>query len=509
MIAARARTVGRRFPDYGWAWPTGELDCLLKAALLPDDEAAFAEAAGWLSRNNIDVVEFREHRLLAAIASRFGKRLDLHPTYPRLAGLQKMLWSRSRLAYREAWPALAALARLTDRPMLIKGASRVAVDPESRRGRVSHDIDLLVRPDRMADAFQIMADEGWQAATGSGLLLLKARAASLNSMNFHRGRHGDLDIHRVAYHPSQASRADDEAIWERASAADLDGIPVLVPSPADRIALAIAHGGLDAHSHSDWLVDVDATVRQATVDWAVLARVLGMRGILVPAAAALTYLSGIGTPVPQAALAAIVAAADRTGPWQRASLLEAKPRTDFTRLSAAARGIVKQIRLWRSRPVHERPTDAVWRGRSRRRSPALPAEPATSHAIPIPRATPRNQLVTVEIELGITVPKLYRRIELELSTETRHIARLRYRTRGLRAGLLTLRFIGTVAFDRSEAMLRLESRPSRQVRRWDDRRVADRYGAIPLTMLTATIGGAPAGKAEETIAPLGSVAARR
>ncbi|TGT79169.1 hypothetical protein EN807_34740, partial [Mesorhizobium sp. M5C.F.Ca.ET.164.01.1.1] len=61
-MMAKIRRIGRRFPDYGWSWPTGSLDRLLKAALLPDEEAARLCAAGWLDENDIDHVSFREHR---------------------------------------------------------------------------------------------------------------------------------------------------------------------------------------------------------------------------------------------------------------------------------------------------------------------------------------------------------------------------------------------------------------------------------------------------------------
>ena len=101
-MATTFRRISRRFPDYGWAWPTNELDRLLKAVLLPDQRAAQAQASRWLDGNDIDAVEFREHRLLAAIADRFGKALGAHSAHPRLAGLQKMLWTKSRLAMREA-----------------------------------------------------------------------------------------------------------------------------------------------------------------------------------------------------------------------------------------------------------------------------------------------------------------------------------------------------------------------------------------------------------------------
>ena len=65
------RQVSRSFPDHGWAWPDGGLDQLLKAALLADD-AALILAENWLADHDIETAGFREHRLLAAIAHRFG-----------------------------------------------------------------------------------------------------------------------------------------------------------------------------------------------------------------------------------------------------------------------------------------------------------------------------------------------------------------------------------------------------------------------------------------------------
>ena len=78
-MTSEPRRVSRRFPDYGWAWPTRDLDLLLKAVLLKDDDRALAAALSWLATHDLDAVEFREHRLLAALSDRFGKRLSSSP----------------------------------------------------------------------------------------------------------------------------------------------------------------------------------------------------------------------------------------------------------------------------------------------------------------------------------------------------------------------------------------------------------------------------------------------
>ncbi|WP_246673841.1 MULTISPECIES: hypothetical protein [unclassified Mesorhizobium] len=149
------------------------------------------------------------------------------------------------------------------------------------------------------------------------------------------------------YDGSQQSDEDDQAIWRRA-AAQFSGVGVLVPSPADRIAIAIAHAGLDAHTHSDWLVNCAVAIRAGDVDWDVFLDVVARRGLAVAAAAALSYLAlDIGAAVPNRVLARVLDMADLTGLSRWSAVLQAKPRTDFGRLAWLSRGFAKQLRLRR------------------------------------------------------------------------------------------------------------------------------------------------------------------
>ena len=273
-----------------------------------------------------------------------------------------------------------------------------------------------------------------------------------------------------------------KALWRRAIEARLDGVEVLVPSPADRIALAIGHSGLDAHAHSDWLVDIDAAVRRGDVDWSVLVGILRARRLFVPAAVCLSYLSRqIGTPVPEDALAEVIDHADRTGLVSRASILEAKPRGDFGLLSGLARGVVKQVRLSRGTFPRQGPRDIVWRARAKRAKPVRErAGPVDSCRLQIPAEIKRDQPVPVEITVRIVVPGQGRRFEFELSTETRHLARLRYRKLAGGSGARELRFSGSIELDDSAEQLTLEARPSRHFRNWDNPEDVARYGSDPV-----------------------------
>src|SRR5690606_2961364 len=129
---------------------------------------------------------------------------------------------------------------------------------------------------------------------------LIGQAASFRALNFFKGPYGDIDLHQAAYHSVHAGEEDDRRLWLRAMPATLDGIKVFAPSAGDRIAMAIAHGGLDAHTHSDWLVDIQSAIDGGEVDWPELIRTLAERRLLVPAAVAFTYLAEeIGSKIPQ------------------------------------------------------------------------------------------------------------------------------------------------------------------------------------------------------------------
>jgi hypothetical protein len=485
-MAKAVRRVTRRFPDYGWSWPTGGLDQLLKAALFPDEDASAACAARWLDENDIDVVSFREHRLLAAISDRFGRKLAGHSAHPRLVGLQKMLWTKSRMAMREAEPALKAMVDAGCQVMLVKGASRIALNASAQRGRVAHDIDILVRPQDMQTAFDVLRDGEWQIATGVSPQYLRTRLASLRSMNFFKGKFGDIDLHQLAYDGSQRSEEDDLAIWQRAESAEFSGVSVLVPSPADRIALAIAHGGLDAHTHSDWLVDCAVAIHGGDVDWDVFLDVVARRGLAVAAAVALSYLAlEIGVAAPDEVLGRVLEMADRTGLSRWSALLQAKPRTDFGRLVWLSRGLAKQLRLRRkSGRLRQEPSAKAWRGRPARRDPLeAPAPSVFSQAIPCPPGVGEMML---DITVRMSVPPVRRRIEMEINADDHHVARLRAMAIRRSGGERVLHFSGKVTLDGQTHALTLEARPSRQFRQWDDAAAVAAYGALPFQLISAT-----------------------
>lgn len=482
------RPVGRRFPDYGWAWPRGDLDLLLKAVMVADEDRALDMGLSWLATHDIDDAAFREQRLLAALSERFGKRLAASPAHPRLVGLQRLLWSRSRMAQRDTAEALAMLHAAGIPFMLMKGASRIAMEPGAQRGRVSHDIDILLRQSDMRAGFTLLLDAGWQATSGVGAQRLTDLAETWRAVNFVKGEFGDVDVHRLAYHPTQASEADDRALWTRSVEAGLAGVPALAPAPSDRIALAIAHGALDAHTHSDWLCDIDSCVRAGGVVWPDLLDTLKARRVLVPAASALTYLAQeIGTPIPGAFLATLTEAADGSGPAHRLTLLECKPRSDFNALSRTLRGLVKQVRLWLGKRALRQQREPIRRARVSRGQPG-DAPPAALTVSIAPEGWTGSG--PVEIAIDVDLPRTRRRIDWELGSTRRHLAVLRHRKLFTYAGRRRLSFTIEVPPLEDGETLTITARPSRLLRGATDAKEIARYGVIPFSVVRVSNRGA-------------------
>ena len=153
----------------------------------------------------------------------------------------------------------------------------------------SNDVDIVVRSSDMVRAFDLLTRDGWQPAGSGTVLFHRSRLAEAVGINLVRGRFGNLDLHSQPFRPPYAQAVNEAAIWSRASAYRLGYVPVRVPSATDAVAIAIAHGALDAHKSSDWLADIAAGI-DSGVDWDLLEALVEDCRLHAPAAVALGYV---------------------------------------------------------------------------------------------------------------------------------------------------------------------------------------------------------------------------
>lgn len=468
-----------RFPRLGWAWPRGDLDLLLRAAAHSDAAEARAAFEVWLASHSLDDATWRDHRLLAGIAARFGRAglADL-PAYPRLAGLQRQLWTRSRMAFADNLPALAALGSRDIPVMLLKGGARIAAQPEAMGARLAHDLDILVPEALTGAAIDTLYAQGWRPTTGESLFALRHRATHLRSINFQSGRFGDIDLHRVGMGPD--SPDVDWALWEGARKGAVLGQPVLYPDPAGLLATSLWHSGRDAHVHSDWIVDCADTIGRGGVDWDRAVWLIGKGGCALPALIALGYIAGpLGGRVPSAVLDAL-GRASPSGIGRVATLLEARPRSQWSGPVKLARGLVKQVRLARDR--HRAPEAPPLRLRFAGRGAERGAAMADAvQDLLLGQITPGVRRWRLEVTLDVTLPQRPRRVCLEVHTATGHVASLRYNSVLRPKGAVRLAFAGTLDLGEGAAgPLWLASRPGRHLRATATEDERAHYGALPV-----------------------------
>jgi hypothetical protein len=477
-------------PQLSWAFPRGQHHLLIAAAISSDREASLAAAHRWLNENDIDDAIFRDHRLLLAVAARFGTELKQHAAYPRLVGLQRMLWTRSMMARQEASPCLARIAAAGHSMMLIKGAAQLAARSLAGKQRVAYDIDVVVKPEAMTPVFQILCDEGWTPSPGTTGQYIREHLASIRGLNLFKGDWGDIDLHSRPYHPGQGGTREDARFWAAARPASLNGTELLVPQPEDRIALAIAHGGLDGHTHSDWLVDCATILREESFDWHLLGEIVAARGIEVPAAVTFHYFQEqLGFQIPPEFLRKVTANANRQGWGFYAGLIQVRPKEQSGPIGQLMRAMAKKYRMISGN--RHMPTKAKDRLLAVRRVAAKKESNASSfgqvYRLDLPENHCNRSDLKVDIVLDLQPTASKRRIEMEICSSEAHLCRIRYRKWNSRQEPIRLHISGTVPNPSAGSELELISRPSRQLRRHASEPERARYEPLAFRVVSCQV----------------------
>ena len=211
---------------------------------------------------DFDHLSAGEMRLIGLAARRLERLAPQSPMRGRIGGIERANWSRSQLAVREASSGLRDLASAGIDMLLIKGVARSAIRGPAARGRIVNDVDIVVRPEAMGDAFDALIGDGWEPAGSGTVSYHRLRLAETIGLNLLRGQFGNLDLHRTPFHPPYAALAEDGAIWLRAAPVTISGVtsdrysaPVIVREP---------------RFHSPYAASVPITVEMAVAQSAMM-----------------------------------------------------------------------------------------------------------------------------------------------------------------------------------------------------------------------------------------------
>ncbi len=483
----------RLIPEWSWAFPQHRHHQLILAAIGTDRPASRRAAHDWLQHTNIDDASFRDHRLLLAVADRFGNDLAGHAAWPRLVGLQRMLWTRSRMALHQAKPALQRLADAEIELMLIKGAARLASHQSAGKQRVACDIDVVVRPDRLKDAFDILVGLDWIPAPGTSWQYSRENLQATPGINLFQGEFGDIDLHHRAFYPGQGDATLDEQLWATARRGRLTEMEVRIPRPEDCIAIAIAHGGLDGHTHSDWLIDCATILNAGSIDWHQLLETVQARRITVAAAITFRYFRDrLGFAIPAAFLQTLESSARHRPARLACGMIQARPKERSGWFGQSMRWIVKKQRKRLARRQAPGPRQdrllrvrKIWSGKSR--VGQTDRDFVTTCLLSTREKWPSRAAIHVELVLDIEATACRRRLELEINTPRQHLCRIRFRNWVRRDRPWRLRVTGTIPPAAADSQLELVSRPSRQLRSYASEAERQKYERLAFRVVSCRL----------------------
>lgn len=468
-------------------WPPAHIDLLLRANLAEESKAREAWQT-WRRTRVLEDAEWREMRLLAPLARRVRVLEPGCELLPRLDGMAKSHWTQTQLILKEIVPALDALDRAGIPCLLFKGGADYAEGLAPAIRRIMGDVDILVPREDVVRATDVLHGAGWVSSSGESLPYLRSLAPVRASTNYRRGRFGDIDLHRVAFHFSRRDAELDAGLWRRARPVLFAGKNVLVPSGEDSVLISLAHGV--GGNSSDWAMDVGHRISVSGLDWDRMVDAATGRGLVPTALAGLTYLRSLDLPVPDSAIARLRALNVPLGEWLK--------YWSNIRGSGLRRGLAKKVTnriadlaLPRQRYDYRVKGDRVVPVRRPDIRPRLPGQAVdvadgarawgTSHSLRIEPAG-----AECVIALRVRSPAVSRRVFFDVCAGDLAIARLRARLGGRRRGERALRFSFPLPNQSGRPVdLTIESRPVSYVGTRAESGTRDAFAAVPFLLIGA------------------------
>jgi len=277
---------------------------LLRAAFL-DRQPAIAAYKIWRERLDLDALNLGSQRVMALLYENLKTHGVEDPLMDRLRGVTRYAWFSNQNLISAAKPVFRALNESGIPFILLKGMALVASLPEQSRLRPMGDIDILVRPDQVAAAIDVLSSCGWWAYYGTHDLAKQLMADGLESYGFERGQHLYLDLHSHLLKLSRWPDAD-AALWQRVRKATLGDTACRLPCFEDQVLHACVHGAPWAPIGAlRWAADTIVILRAtgSGFDWDYLLDQAKDRRVIAPVRGCLEFLHAkLDVQIPPVAL---------------------------------------------------------------------------------------------------------------------------------------------------------------------------------------------------------------
>jgi hypothetical protein len=271
---------------------------ILRTALLPVDRTRDEWAA--IARRADDLWTPGAEQLLPLLSRALVNAGIEDPVVAQLMQTGRHAWVENQLTFERLGAALEILQRADIRTMTLKGVPLALTCYPDSSLRPMIDFDLLVGPERAADAADALEQAGW-TAEGDLVTDFTARTPEV-PFRSPDGR-AVLDLHwRLVPWVGRSWTADDPALWRDATSLMIEDHTTLAPARHDLLLHVILHAFRSGWARVPrWVADVVVLLRSSSgsFDWDhFVRRVLGGH-LALPVTSALGYVaSRLDAPVP-------------------------------------------------------------------------------------------------------------------------------------------------------------------------------------------------------------------
>ena len=284
----------------GGCWPTPHQELLLKATLLPTEDAVTAWR-GWCANDALERLDAGSYRLLP-LTYRNLQRLGCDdPAMMRLKGVSRRTWCENHVLFQRMAPLLARFHDAGIPTLLLKGAALTLLHYRDFALRPMDDLDILVPEDCALDAVSLLEADGWSRTTLQAVKLEEFFLRYRQSAEFTRPPKDRFDLH---WHVllQACHRNADQPFWDASIPVEFEGHHTRCLCATDQLLHCCVHGvAWNAIPPLRWVADAFWVLESSPVDWQRLVEIAAACHVVLPLRDGLRYLgNSMQAPVPEA-----------------------------------------------------------------------------------------------------------------------------------------------------------------------------------------------------------------
>jgi hypothetical protein len=223
---------------HGGCMPSREQELLLRAALLKGD-AALQAWRDWRARADPDRLDLGSFRLLPLLYRNLRGHGPQDPLIEKFKGIYRLTWYKNHLLFHRMAPLLRLFQNEGIETMLLKGAALILFYYKDYGARPMDDFDILVHPEQVPAAINLLKGLGWKIPFGGQKRLYENNMT--NVIAFQHPSNGKLDLHWHVLWECCGGEADQD-FWNGAVSINFGDIPTSVLNPADQLLHVCVHG---------------------------------------------------------------------------------------------------------------------------------------------------------------------------------------------------------------------------------------------------------------------------